>query len=91
MIVRSYTDVRNNLKAVLDEANDDRVPILVTRRSGGNAVIVAEAEWNSITETLHLLGSRANAEALFASIDELDAGKVVIYDPAQDPAHREAA
>ena len=89
MLVRSYTDARNNLKECLDTAEETRAPILIKRRSGGNAVLIAEAEWNSIEETLHLLGTRANAERLFRAIDQADAGEFVEFDldlPRRDAA-----
>ena len=34
-------------------------------------------EYNSIIETMHLLGSKKNADRLFESIDQMKKGKIV--------------
>ena len=70
----SYSEARENLKAVMDKAFTDRAPILVTRQRGENAVIVSASEWASIEETLHLLRSPRNAERLLAAVRGLEAG-----------------
>lgn len=71
----SYSEVRENLKSVIDEVVSSRAPIAITRQRGEGAVLVSESEWASIEETLYLLRSPANARELLASIAELDAGK----------------
>jgi antitoxin YefM len=41
----SYTDLRQNLARYMDQAVDDRTPILVTRQGGkGNVVILSECQ-----------------------------------------------
>lgn len=76
----SYSYARDNLKAVLDRAVEDSMPIAITRQRGEGAVIVSESDWASIQETLYLLRSPKNAERLLGSIAELDAGKGVEHD-----------
>ncbi|MFL6856901.1 MAG: type II toxin-antitoxin system Phd/YefM family antitoxin [Allosphingosinicella sp.] len=71
----SYSEARDNLKAVMDKAVADRAPILITRQRGENVVLISADEWAGMEETLHLLVSPRNAERLLASIAELDAGK----------------
>ena len=71
----SYSEARENLKAVIDEVVASRAPIAITRQRGEGAVLVSASEWASIEETLYLLRSPANARELLASIAELDAGK----------------
>jgi antitoxin YefM len=73
----SYSQARENLKSIIDQAVADRIPIAITRQRGEGAVLVSESEWASIEETLYLLRSPANARQLLASIAELDAGKGV--------------
>jgi antitoxin YefM len=71
----TYTDLRQNLARYMDQAVDDRVPILVTRQGGkGNVVILSEQEFEGWQETVHLLSSPANARRLLESIREADAG-----------------
>lgn len=73
----SYSQARENLKAMIDKVIADRAPLTITRQRGEGAVLISESEWASIEETLYLLRSPANARELLASIAELDAGEGV--------------
>lgn len=77
----SYSQARQNLASLMDSVNQDRAPILVTRQGGENVVMVSQAEWDGLMETLHQYGSPANVEHLRRSIAELDAGKTVEWTP----------
>ena len=70
----SYSEARDNLKKVMDEAAADRAPILITRQRGENVVLVSASEWAGMEETLHLMASPANAKHLLEGIARLDAG-----------------
>lgn len=74
MDVLTYTDVRANLKEVMDRVVGDREEIVVARRKGESVVMVSLETWNAVCETLHLLSTPENASALRRSITELDAG-----------------
>jgi antitoxin YefM len=72
----SYTDLRQNLARYLDQAVDSRAPILVTRQGGkGSVVILSADEFAGWEETVHLLGSPANARHLLASVRAAEAGQ----------------
>lgn len=71
----SYSEARENLKAVIDKVVADRAPLAITRQRGEGAVIISESEWASIEETLYLLQSPKNAERLLDAIRGLEAGK----------------
>ena len=75
MLTETFSNARNNLKAVLDRVVADHAPIKITRQRGEAVVIISERDWESIEETLYLLSSPRNAERLLNSIKELDAGK----------------
>lgn len=69
----TYSEARENLKAVMDKAVADRAPILVTRQRGEGVVMISASEWAGMEETLHLLSSPANAKHLMEGIARLDA------------------
>lgn len=50
----SATSARSDLYRVIDAAVDDHEPVQITGKRG-NAVLVAEADWRAIQETLHLV------------------------------------
>ncbi|MBD8679766.1 type II toxin-antitoxin system Phd/YefM family antitoxin [Sphingomonas sp. CFBP 13720] len=70
----SYSDARENLKAMIDKVVADHAPITITRQRGEAAVLISASDWASIEETLYLLRSPANASRLLESIAELEAG-----------------
>ncbi len=70
----SYSEARENLKAMIDKVVEDRAPLAITRQRGEGAVLISASEWASIEETLYLLRSPANAKRLLESIAELEAG-----------------
>lgn len=74
MDVLTCTDVRANLKSVMDRVASDREEVVVARRRGESVVIVSLDTWNAVQETLHLLSTPANAGALRRSIAQLEAG-----------------
>jgi antitoxin YefM len=75
MDVMTYSDARANLKDVMDRVVQDRTSVVVTRQKGEPVVMVSLAEWNAVTETLHLLSTPANADRLRGAIRQLDAGR----------------
>ncbi len=64
----SYSEARRNLKSVLDQVCRDREPLLITRRNGGNVVVMAEEDLSSLEETAYLLRSPANARRLLEAV-----------------------
>ena len=80
MDVMSYSEVRNNLKSVMDRVVDDCSEVIVTRRCGKPVVLISLDTWRSLEETEYLLSDPANAAELRASIAELDSGKVAEHD-----------
>lgn len=70
----SYSEARENLKAMIDKVVADRAPIAITRQRGEGAVLISESEWASIEETLYLLRSPKNAERLLEAVRGFEAG-----------------
>lgn len=54
MTILNATEARSKLYSLIDETADTHQPIVITGKRG-NAVLVSEEDWNSISETLYLL------------------------------------
>ncbi len=63
-IETTYSQVREQLKSLMDRAVHDREVIVVRRRSCGDVAMIAADELESLVETAHLLRSPRNAERL---------------------------
>jgi len=86
--VVTYSYARQNLAKLMDEAERDSAPIFITRqRRRRAAVLLSKKEWDSIQETMYLLGSPKNAKMLREAIAEIEAGKGVERDLIR-PARR---
>ena len=70
----SYTDARNQLAGLMDQANRDREPILITRNGAATAVLVSSEEYAAMEETLHLLSTPTNAERIRQGLVDYAAG-----------------
>ncbi|MEU5519626.1 type II toxin-antitoxin system Phd/YefM family antitoxin [Streptomyces sp. NPDC093250] len=68
------SEARQNLFPLIEQVNEDHAAIHITSRKG-NAVLMSEEDFNSWTETVHLLRSPKNARRLLDSIAEAEAGK----------------
>jgi len=80
----SYSDLRQNLKSYLDKVYYDHDPLIVTRKNSENLVILSVGEYNSLLETSYLLSSKANADHLKLSIDQLNSGKTTTKELLKD-------
>ena len=77
MIAANYTEFRTHLKKYLDDVEQNQETLIVKRGSGKGTVVISLEEYNSIMETVHLLSSKANADRLFESIQQMKDGKTV--------------
>ena len=78
MRAKSISDFRKNIAADVEAVVEDSEPLIVTRTGGKEAVVVVSLkEYESWKETLYLMSTPANAQALRESIAELEAGKGV--------------
>jgi prevent-host-death family protein len=69
------SEARANLYRLIDEVAASHDPLLITGKRG-NAVLLSEADWNAIQETLYLLsipGMRESIrEGMDTPVDECD-------------------
>ncbi|WP_426416542.1 type II toxin-antitoxin system Phd/YefM family antitoxin [Aestuariirhabdus sp. LZHN29] len=69
MTILNATEARSRLYSLIDETTDTHQPIVITGKRG-NAVLLSEADWNAISETLHLLSIPGMRESIKEGMDE---------------------
>ncbi|WNC92062.1 type II toxin-antitoxin system prevent-host-death family antitoxin [Paraburkholderia sp. FT54] len=74
MNVLTYSEARAGFKQAMDDVCRDHIPMLITRQTGENVVMVSLEDFNAMQETLYLLSSSKNAQRLARSIAQLNAG-----------------
>jgi len=80
MIAANFTEFRTGLKKFLDNVENNNETLIIKRKSGKGTVLISLDEYNSIMETVHLLSSKANADRLYESIQQMKTGKTVKHD-----------
>ena len=68
MTTLNVTEARSKLYNLIDETSKTHQPILITGKRG-NAVLLAEEDWNSINETLFLLSVPGMRESIQGGMD----------------------
>ena len=69
MKILNATEARSKLYSLIDEAMQTHEPIVITSKRG-NAVLVSEEDWNSISETLYLLSVPGMRESIIDGMKE---------------------
>ena len=64
----SVTKARTNLYTLVDEAVQTHKPVVIAGKRG-NAVLLAEEDWNSVNETLYLLSIPGMRESIVDGIN----------------------
>ncbi|OQX75441.1 MAG: prevent-host-death protein [Bacteroidetes bacterium 4484_249] len=77
MIAANYTEFRTDMKRFLDKVEENNETLIIKRKKWKGSVIISLDEYNSIMETVHLLSSKANADRLYESIQQMKEGKIV--------------
>lgn len=78
-----FTEFRQNFARHYDSVIESRAPLLVTRQGAEAVVVIAEGEFESMQETLHLLSTPANANRLRTSLEQLRNGETIERDPTE--------
>jgi len=71
----SISEFRSNLKAVLNQVNEDHEQILVTRPNGQAVMLVDADDYKGLMESVHLLRVPANATRLLKGVEQYRQGQ----------------
>ena len=77
MLAANYSEFRGDLKNFLDNVEHNNETLIIKRSKGKGAVMISLNEYNSLMETVHLLSSKANADRLYESIQQMKGGESV--------------
>jgi antitoxin YefM len=69
MTALPISTVRQQLFSLVQQVNDDHDTVTVVTKSGQNAVLVSESDWNSIQETLYALATHGGVRLLESARD----------------------
>lgn len=75
MVITTYTDFRQKLKAHLDAVLKSSSPLFITRPRGENIVVMSQTDYESIMETFHLIKSPKNAARLQSALNQYTEGE----------------
>ena len=69
MTTLNVTEARANLYKLIDDTSVSHEPVVITGKRG-NAVLLAEDDWNAINATLHLLSVPGMRESILEDMQE---------------------
>ena len=69
MTTLNVTEARANLYKLIDDTLVNHEPVVITGKRG-NAVLLAEDDWNAINETLYLLSVPGMRESILEGMQE---------------------
>ena len=69
MTTVNVTEARANLYKLIDDASVNHEPVVITGKRG-NAVLLAEGDWNAINETLYLLSVPGMRDSIIEGMQE---------------------
>ena len=67
MASNSATEARRRLYSLIDEVGESHEPVQINGKRG-NAVLLSEADWNAIQETLHLVSIPGMRESILEGL-----------------------
>jgi antitoxin YefM len=69
----NYSNARENFKNYCDIANRDFETIVITRKQGGNVVMLSEDEYNNLLENMFVRSDKKAYKRLLKSLEQLRA------------------
>jgi antitoxin YefM len=84
MLAANYSEFRGDLKNFLDHVEFNKETLIIKRGKGNGTVMISLDEYNSLMETVHLLSSKANADRLYESLEQIKDGNIITNDLIED-------
>jgi prevent-host-death family protein len=75
--VLPFTEARTHLTEILDEIEHVHEHVVITRNGRPAAVVMSQAEYDSLIETLEILGDAQLMADLAASDEDVAAGRLI--------------
>jgi prevent-host-death family protein len=69
MATINITNARKNLYSIVEEVQNSHEPLVITGKSG-SAVLISEADWAAIQETLYLTSIPGMRESIVSGMKE---------------------
>lgn len=66
MTAISVTKARENIYQLISDVNANCEPITITNNKGKNAVLISEADWKAIEETLYIMSIPGMTQSILA-------------------------
>ena len=79
MFAVNYSTLRENMKECFDRVADGFETMIVTRKKT-NMVVMSENSYNSLMETVYLLGNKENHDHLMKSLEQYRNGGTSIHE-----------
>ncbi len=73
----SASEARSRLFPLIQQVNDDHVPVRITSK-GGDAILMSAEDFDSWQETIYLLRSPANARRLMEAVARDKSGQSAV-------------
>lgn len=83
MFAVNYSTLRDHMKECFDRVSDGFETMIVTRKNS-NMVVMSEDSYNSLMETVYLLGNKENHTHLMKSLDQYKNGKISQHELTED-------
>ncbi len=75
-----FTEARTHLTELLDDVESVHEHVVITRNGRPAAIVMSQAEYDSLIETLEILGDQKLMADLSASDEDVAAGRVVPWE-----------
>ena len=84
LVEASYSEVRQNLKKMIDETEKSHEPTFITSHKKCKAVLLSYEDYCSLEETAYLLRSPRNAQRLLKAVSDIESNKNTVKHGLKD-------